>query len=290
MKTTEVMKKITTKGQLIDFLEAVKPNANVDGQNSIDFIIESLNGKIYSLADAKMEALKTLEETDGEYFDDKTDKKVLFENSLKEVKEKSKTKRLTKPTKGGKKTEKEVNVTDEEAEQLLNAFNKKADKKLDANKIIELCGYRYTYPVFPETFELEEAFEGKVFTRIDSDDIKEVDRIINEQSEDTYRVVSVVYFPEYERDFEIDPHYALGVNASKKTLLKAFGGKYPKCLDIQTIFHFDTRVKTMVTCSNFTGIPYVTALSDKWFTTNDDLHCRVSQNGLDYQLYKVTDK
>lgn len=290
MKTSEVMKKITSKEQLINFLNMVKPKANVDGQNSLDLIIKSVKDRIFTLADAKNEALKTLDEIDGEYFDTKVNKTVLFENSLKSTKKTKTVKRVNK----SKKDDDDIVATDEEAEQLLNAMASKTKKQptekeiLDAQKVFELCGYRYTYPVFPETFESEIA-EGKIFVRYDENDIKKAYEAYENTDEDV-QLACVMYFPEYERDYDIDPHFALGVDANKSTLLKAFGGKYPQNLDIQSIVSFSADTRILVSVSEFTGIPYATSCNKKWFTTNETLHCRVTQNGLDYQLYKVYDK
>lgn len=289
MKTSEVLAKVRTKQQMAELMETLLPNFNETGLAIATFIIESVkenDGKNVTLASLKNDAKELLDEVQSKYFKNnpKLNKGVLFENSVKKLKSKKKT------------TTEDVKATDEEAEALVNAISKdkKEDKKaskddkLTNDEVFKLCGYRYTYPEFPKTFK-SEVIKGSRFERIDTSDVNEINAMYNEyfSGQSDYQLVSVMYFPDYERDYDIDPHYALGIDANKKELLKTFGGKYPQNLDIQSIVSFNPTTRVLVTVSELTGVPYAIACSKKWFTTNDKLHCRVTQNGLDYQLYKV---
>lgn len=284
MKTSEVLAKVRTKQQMAELMEAIHPNLNEVGIAIADFIIESVKengGKNVTLTSLKGDAKELLDEVTGKYFktNPKLDKGVLFENSVKKLK---------KTTKKDAKT-----AEDEAVDVLVNTMTKKKDAKkdddkLDNDEVFKLCGYRYTYPEFPQEFQ-SEILKGRRFEIVEESDINKVNEMYNAfcAGETDYELVNVMYFPDYERDYDIDPHYALGVDVNKKDLLKAYGGKYPQSLDIQSIVSFNPQTRVLVTVSELTGIPYAISCSKKWFTTNEKLHCRVTQNGLDYQLYKV---
>lgn len=293
MKTTDVLAKVRTKQQMGELMTALTPNLNETGLAIADYIKESVSakgGKDVTLASLKVDAKELLDEKEGDYFkkSPKFDKEVLFENSIKKIKN---SKKKTDKTK-------DVEVTEEEAEALLNAIGKKDDKKdtkkeakkdVTPDEIFELVGHRYTYPKFPEKFSSPEVLEGHRFEIVDSNNFDEIMKDFNDYQEGKtdYQFVCVMYFPDYERDYDIDPHYALGADVNKAQLLKTYGGVYPQSLDFQAILSFNKKTKSFVTVSELTGIPYVVSCSKRWFTTNEKLRCRVSQNGLDYQFYRV---
>lgn len=280
-----ILKGVRTKQGMIDVVKGIKKTDLTEEGNLIkDYLLNSAfipsEMDSWNLTDMRNEVVTLL---DGF----KADKQpvAIFENSVK-----SKPKTLTKKTVNKSN---EYEATEEEIEAVNKAINTKKkdtkkDDKLSAEEIVKLCGYRYTYPEFPKTFTTPYK-EGKVFTRVDSNDINEVFSMWEEADDEEEALVCVMYFPEYERDFEIDPHGVMNSNVSRKTLLKQYGGKYPLNLDIQTIFHMHAPTRAMCSVSAYTGIPYATALQQAWFETNDRLKCRVTQNGLDYQFYKMTD-
>lgn len=276
------LKSLTTKNKVVEVVNNINPNElTTEGKKILSYLMKSFvpeELKGWKLSEMKTEVLTLL---DAPSFVDMENAVSIMENATKKVIKKTDTPK----------------VSDEEAKKLLDDVYKnnqvKTNTKLTDTEVIELCGYRYTYPEFPKSFE-SPLYEGKVLEMLNTEDVKEVaslwDATVNTPDEIDYDLVVVMYFPEYERNFDIDPHGVLVSSQTKKSLLKGYGGKYPHNLDVQGIVHFDAGTRMMVSVSVYTGIPYATTCQPLHFEVNERLKCRVTQNGLDYQIYKIVPK
>lgn len=289
MKKIETMLKgLRTKKSV---LEAVRnfnsKDLTEEGKAIVQYLLDLFNGSMsdMTLTEMRQEVLTLLQANSFKQMDKA---EVIFENAVKP-------KKLTK-----KDTKKEdETVSDDEIEKVLESagLDKEDEEKPKTKKntkkeptqdvIFELVGYRYTYPKFPETFT-SPILEGKTFHIVDEDDPKKIQELYDKAlSGEGNDLVVAMYFPKYERDYDVDPHGVVSYDTPIKQVLKKYGGHFPSDLDIQSIIHFDANTKTLVSVSAFTGIPYATSCKANLFITNNTLRCRVTQNGLDYQIYEV---
>lgn len=284
-----ILKGVKTKKAVVDLVNNLHPKDLTDeGKAIVTYLNNLFNAdmKDMKLTEMKEEVLTLLQEKSFRNMDNAP---VIFENAIKP-------KKVT--VKKNAKTE-EPEVTEDEAEQLLEAIEKpkkekakstpkKEEKKeLSPDQIFELVGHRYTYPKFPETFT-SPVLPDRTFHIVEEDDPKEIQKLYDAMLDGTGdNLVVAMYFPEYERDYDVDPHGVASTDASLKQILKKYGGKFPNNLDVQSIVHFDASAKALVSVSAFTGIPYATSCRGSLFATNEILRCRVTQNGLDYQIYRV---
>lgn len=279
-----MLKGLKTKKSVVEVVRNFSTKDLTDeGRAIVEYLLNLFNSdmKDMTISEMKNEVLTLVQ---NNAFKDMNKATVIFENAIKPKKSVT------------------VKVTEDEVEKLTKAMEKKSPKKetpkaepkkeegvkkLTPQEIFELCGYRYTYPVFPQKFT-SPILEGKEFHRVDESDPKKVQEMYDAMLEGTATdLVVAMYFPEYERDFDIDPHAVCSGDTSKKQVLKKYGGKFPNDLDVQSILHFDGARNTLVTVSAFTGIPYAISCRNSLFETNEILKCRVTQNGLDYQIYQV---
>lgn len=298
-KVKTLLKGVKTKKAVVDLVNNLHPqDLTTEGKAIVSYLnnLFEADMKDMKLSEMKEEVLTLLQEKS---FRNMENAPVIFENAIKpkKVTVKKSTAKVEEP-KENEATE-EV-ATDEEADKLLNSLEKKSDKdkktkdkkvekkkELSSDRIFELVGYRYVYPKFPETFT-SPILPDKTFHIVEEDDPKEIQKLYDAMLEGTGdNLVVAMYFPEYERDYDVDPHGIVSYDTPLKQVLKKYGGKFPNNLDVQSIVHFDANAKALVSVSAFTGIPYAISCRQNLFITNNDLRCRVSQNGLDYQIYRV---
>ena len=162
-------------------------------------------------------------------------------------------------------------------EEAKGNDKKQKPSQKEQNENIKLVGYRYTRPMFPEVLH---DLEGYMLTRVDVKDQKELEEIGEEN------LVVAVFFPEWENGNYIDPTDLVDDNISE--ILQAHGlDSFPNRLDLQQVLHLDAEMKTMVTLSFYTELPYTMSIKNKWFKVNNILHCRVNNFGHDYAIYKA---
>lgn len=162
-------------------------------------------------------------------------------------------------------------------EEAKGNDKKQKPSQKEQNENIKLVGYRYTRPMFPEVLH---DLEGYMLTRVDAKDQKELEEIGEEN------LVVAVFFPEWENGNYIDPTDLVDDNISE--ILQAHGlDNFPNRLDLQQVLHLDAEMKTMVTLSFYTELPYTMSIKNKWFKVNNILHCRVNNFGHDYAIYKA---
>lgn len=280
---SELLKSLKFKKDFTKFLESLTvKNLTDEGKSSVLYLDEFLRteSRTSTISDIRKEF--QLFFNNKQAFKDASLVEGMIENSLKSI---------------GKK----VNVTSEapnieEAPQVeeMPVVEKEEvtleDKKvseLTQDEIFELCGYRYVYPVFPqEIIDTEVLEEETEFVRLDGG-VEEIQDLYEKSFEEGNDVVVMMYFPKYERDYDLDAHNVLPMrNISKRDLLKSYGGSFPQNLDIQNIVHMDNDTMCLMTVSLITGLPYCISLG-AYAETNEELKCRVTQNGLDYQFYQV---
>lgn len=297
MKKVETMLKgLRTKKSV---LEAVRnfnsKDLTEEGKAIVQYLLDLFNSNMGDMTLTEMrEEVLTLMQNNA--FKNMNEAEVIFENAIKPKKV-----TVKKSTKKQEVEDKDYEATEEEIEKVLASIGeepeeqetkpkkpkKETKKEISKERIFELVGYRYTYPKFPETFT-SPILEGKTFHIVEEDDPKKIQEMYEKMLDGTGNdLVVAMYFPKYERDYDVDPHGVVSYDTPIKQVLKKYGGHFPNDLDIQSIVHFDGNTKTLVSVSAFTGIPYATSCRANLFVTNNDLRCRVTQNGLDYQIYEV---
>ena len=243
--------KVTTRKQLAKAIVDIAPLFNQDGEKIANYWLDALEGKEMQVKEIKTgfkEDLKVENFKSEDSFN-----KALEMLEIKPVEEEKVEQAETKNDKKQKPSQKE---------QAEN---------------IKLVGYRYTRPMFPEVLH---DLEGYVLTRVDSEDISEIEALGEEN------LVIAVYFPEWENVTYVDPMEVCEDDYPK--LLKMHGiDNFPNRLDLQQVMHFDSKLRLMVTLSFYTEIPYCVSLRKKWFAVNKVLHCRVNNYGHDYAIYKA---
>ena len=251
--------KVTTRKQMIKVITDIAPLLNKDGEEIANYWLDALEGKEMQVKEIKTGFKADLKE--GNFKSEDAFNKAL---EMLEImpKEEAKVEDDTKA---------------ETKEEAKGNDKKQKPSQKEQNENIKLVGYRYTRPMFPEVLH---DLEGYMLTRVDVKDQKELEEIGEEN------LVVAVFFPEWENGNYIDPTDLVDDNISE--ILQAHGlDSFPNRLDLQQVLHLDAEMKTMVTLSFYTELPYTMSVKNKWFKVNNILHCRVNNFGHDYAIYKA---
>ena len=162
------------------------------------------------------------------------------------------------------------------------------DKAPSQDEIVELVGYRYSYPKFPLEFNCKALNGKRLINREDIKtlkDFKQLESQLYAQNGNDDNFVIAVYVKEEEIvDSRMYDYLNIYPNKSFQDMLKPYGVQhFPQELDILKIVHISDKV--LVGVSMYTEIPYM--FTHNRFKNNDKLHCRANFMGLDYQIYQV---
>lgn len=220
---------------------------------------------------------KTQEDKAAEQIVSILDKKQQKENKLKTKKDTSKDN--TNKTKS-------VNSTNTSKKQQDVVYAEPPTQE----EIVELVGYRYSYPKFPLQFK-SVALGGR--TLINREDIKTMSEfktiesdLYNKTGQEDNFVIAVYVKEEDIVDSRMYDYANIYPNKSFKQMFKDRNfdiEHFPQELDILKIYHISDLC--IMAESFFTGIPYI--FTHNRFKNNDKLHCRANFMGLDFQIYQV---
>lgn len=250
--------KVTSRKQMIKVITDIAPLLSKDGEEIANYWLDALEGK-----EMQVKEIKTGFKADLKVENFKSEDSFNKALEMLEIMPK----------------EEEAKVEDdtETKEEAKGNDKKQKPSQKEQNENIKLVGYRYTRPMFPEVLH---DLEGYILTRVDAKDQKELEEIGEEN------LVVAVFFPEWESGTYIDPTDLVDDNISE--ILQAHGlDSFPNRLDLQQVLHLDAEMKTMVTLSFYTELPYTMSIKNKWFKVDKTLHCRVNNFGHDYAVYKA---
>ena len=252
--------KVTTRKQMIKVITDIAPLLSKDGEEIANYWLDALEGK-----EMQVKEIKTGFKADLKVENFKSDDAFNKALEMLEIMPKEEEAKV------------EDNTKTETKEEAKGDNKKQKPSQKEQAENIKLVGYRYTRPMFPEVLH---DLEGYILTRVDAKDQKELEEIGEEN------LVVAVFFPEWESGTYIDPTDLVDDNISE--ILQAHGlDSFPNRLDLQQVLHLDAEMKTMVTLSFYTELPYTMSIKNKWFKVDKTLHCRVNNFGHDYAIYKA---
>ena len=304
-----------SKAQIMDQVESLVESLTKEGQE-----IANYNLKCYKKDESSItirEARELLLDLVDNHMEEEDEIDVTLpsavENSLK------------KTNKAKTKKEETVDVDEEAAEKIVSIIDKKKSgsktptlktdfrasknnnnqktqgktenaKKQDVvmppapseDQIIELVGYRYSYPKFPLEFNSKLLKGQRLKSRGDVKTLTEF-LPLDEQAQNgeipTFYIA--VYVPKNDiADARTYDHANMFPDMDFDKILKEYGGEFPQELDLLDIVHADD--KSIVAVSKLTQVPFI--FSYRSFNNNNNkvLNCRANYQGLDFQLYQAT--
>lgn len=249
--------KVTTRKQLAKAIVDIAPLFNEEGEKIANYWLDCIEGKEMQVKEIKTGFKADLK---VEYFKSEDS----FNKALEMLE--------IKPAE-----DEEVEEEPKAEEEAKGNDKKQKPSQKEQAENIKLVGYRYTRPMFPEVLH---DLEGYLLTRVDTNDLKEVVEMGEEN------LVFAVFFPEWESGNFIDPTDLVDNNI--QDILQAHGlDSFPNRLDLQQVLHLDMELRVAVTLSFYTELPYTMTLKQKGFKVDKTLHCRVNNFGHDYAIYKA---
>ncbi len=179
-----------------------------------------------------------------------------------------------------KTTKKEAKNTKKE-----NKAPKKEAKKeveLTPAQIVELVGYRYTRPKFPEVLDTD-MLGDYILKRVDTDSFAKLEEIGLDN------LIVATFFSDKDSEAYVDPNFIS--DKSYKELLKEKGLEhFPNNLDLAQVYYISPEFNSMMYVSLITGIQYVASCKGKYAKVDKTLHSRMNTFGHDFAIYKAEAK
>ena len=160
-----------------------------------------------------------------------------------------------------------------------NKAPKKEADELTPAQIVELVGYRYTRPKFPEVLDTD-MLGDYILKRVDTNSFTELEKM------DVDNLIVATFFSDKDSEAYVDPNFIS--DKSYKELLQEKGLQhFPNNLDLAQVYHIDANFNSLMYVSLITGIQYVASCKGKYAKVDKTLHCRMNTFGHDFAIYKA---
>ena len=269
------MKKIRSKKLFGELVNELRPYVSNEGLDVIDYFGDPENINAFKLGELKEDLVQSIKpelfSNEEDYFyvakelgitpiGDEPEPVVVTQKSKKAKKEAESTKKENKAPK--KEAKKEVELT--------------------PSQIVELVGYRYTRPKFPEV--LDTGMLGDyILKRVDTDSFTELEKIGLDN------LIVATFFSEKDSEAYVDPFFIS--DKSYKELLQEKGLQhFPNNLDLAQVYYISPEFNSMMYVSLITGIQYVASCKGKYAKVDKTLHSRMNTFGHDFAIYKAEAK
>ena len=267
------MKKVRSKKLFGELVDELRPFMNEEGLEVIDYFGDPENIKAFKLGELKEDLTKAIVPENFANLEDFLDVaqnigiKVegLDTDTVEKVEKEAK-----KPKKEAKNTKKENKAPKKEAEELTPA------------QIVELVGYRYTRPKFPEVLDTD-MLGDYILKRVDTNSFTELEKM------DVDNLIVATFFSDKDSEAYVDPNFIS--DKSYKELLQEKGLQhFPNNLDLAQVYHIDANFNSLMYVSLITGIQYVASCKGKYAKVDKTLHSRMNTFGHDFAIYKAVSR
>lgn len=269
------MKKIRSKKLFGELVNELRPYMNDEGLEVLDYFGDPENINAFKLGELKEDLVKSIVPanfTNLEDFLDVTQNIGIKVEGL-DTETVEKIEKVETPKKEAKKSKKETKKAEKPA---------KKEAELTPAQIVELVGYRYTRPKFPEVLDTD-MLGDYILKRVDTDSFAKLEEIGLDN------LIVATFFSDKDSETYVDPNFIS--DKSYKELLKERGLQhFPNNLDLAQVYYISPEFNSMMYVSLITGIQYVASCKGKYAKVDKTLHCRMNTFGHDFAIYKAEAK
>ena len=255
------MKKIRSKKLFGELVNELRPFMNDEGLEVLDYFGDPENINAFKLGELKEDLVKSIVPANFTNLEDFLD--VAQNIGIKvEGLDTETVEKIEKVEKPKKEAKKEVELT--------------------PAQIVELVGYRYTRPKFPEVLDTD-MLGDYILKRVDTDSFTKLEEIGLDN------LIVATFFSDKDTEAYVDPNFIS--DKGYKELLKEKGLEhFPNNLDLAQVYYISPEFNSMMYVSLITGIQYVASCKGKYAKVYKTLHSRMNTFGHDFAIYKAEAK
>lgn len=269
------MKKIRSKKLFGELVNELRPFMNDEGLEVLDYFGDPENINAFKLGELKEDLVKSIVPANFTNLEDFLDvaQNIGIKVEGLDTETVEKIEKVETPKKETKKAKKE-------AKKPVEAPKKEVE--LTPAQIVELVGYRYTRPKFPEILDTD-MLGDYILKRVDTDSFAKLEEIGLDN------LIVATFFSDKDTEAYVDPNFIS--DKSYKELLQEKGLQhFPNNLDLAQVYHIDANFNSMMYVSLITGIQYVASCKGKYAKVDKTLHSRMNTFGHDFAIYKAEAK
>ena len=269
------MKKVRSKKLFGELVSELRPYMNDEGLEVLDYFGDPENINAFKLGELKEDLVKSIVPANFTNLEDFLDvaQNIGIKVEGLDTETVEKIEKVETPKKETKKAKKE-------AEKPTKTPKKEAE--LTPAQIVELVGYRYTRPKFPEVLDTD-MLGDYILKRVDTDSFTKLEEIGLDN------LIVATFFSDKDSEAYVDPNFIS--DKSYKELLKEKGLQhFPNNLDLAQVYYISPEFNSMMYVSLITGIQYVASCKGKYAKVDKTLHSRMNTFGHDFAIYKAEAK
>ena len=269
------IRKIRSKKLFGELVNELRPFMNEEGLEVLDYFGDPENINAFKLGELKEDLVKSIVPANFTNLEDFLDvaQNIGIKVEGLDTETVEKIEKVEKPKKEAKKPKKET--------KKENKAPKK-EVELTPAQIVELVGYRYTRPKFPEVLDTD-MLGDYILKRVDTDSFTELEKIGLDN------LIVATFFSDKDTEAYVDPNFIS--DKSYKELLKEKGLQhFPNNLDLAQVYYISPEFNSMMYVSLITGIQYVASCKGKYAKVDKTLHSRMNTFGHDFAIYKAEAK
>ena len=262
------MKKIRSKKLFGELVSELRPYMNDEGLEVLDYFGDPENINAFKLGELKEDLVKSIVPANFTNLEDFLDvaQNIGIKVDGLDTETVEKIEKVEKPKKETKKAEKPA----------------KKEAELTPAQIVELVGYRYTRPKFPEVLDTD-MLGDYILKRVDTDSFTKLEEIGLDN------LIVATFFSDKDTEAYVDPNFIS--DKSYKELLQEKGLQhFPNNLDLAQVYYISPEFNSMMYVSLITGIQYVASCKGKYAKVDKTLHSRMNTFGHDFAIYKAEAK
>ena len=272
------MKKIRSKKLFGELVNELRPFMNDEGLEVLDYFGDPENINAFKLGELKEDLVKSIVPANFTNLEDFLDvaQNIGIKVEGLDTETVEKIEKVETPKKEAKKPKKETKKAEKPAK------TPKKEVELTPAQIVELVGYRYTRPKFPEVLDTD-MLGDYILKRVDTDSFTKLEEIGLDN------LIVATFFSDKDTEAYVDPNFIS--DKSYKELLKEKGLEhFPNNLDLAQVYYISPEFNSMMYVSLITGIQYVASCKGKYAKVDKTLHSRMNTFGYDFAIYKAEKK
>ena len=269
------MKKIRSKKLFGELVNELRPFMNDEGLEVLDYFGDPENINAFKLGELKEDLVKSIVPANFTNLEDFLDvaQNIGIKVEGLDTETVEKIEKVETPKKEAKKPKKETKKAEKPA---------KKEVELTPSQIVELVGYRYTRPKFPEVLDTD-MLGDYILKRVDTDSFAKLEEIGLDN------LIVATFFSDKDSEAYVDPNFIS--DKSYKELLQEKGLQHcPNNLDLAQVYYISPEFNSMMYVSVITGIQYVCSCKGKYSKVDKVLHSRMNTFGHDFAIYKAEAK
>ena len=269
------MKKIRSKKLFGELVNELRPFMNDEGLEVLDYFGDPENINAFKLGELKEDLVKSIVPANFTNLEDFLDvaQNIGIKVEGLDTETVEKIEKVEKPKKEAKKPKKETKKAEKPA---------KKEVELTPAQIVELVGYRYTRPKFPEVLDTD-MLGDYVLKRVDTDSFAELEKM------DVDNLIVATFFSEKDGENYVDPDF-ISDKGYKELLKEKVLQHFLNNLDLAQVYRIDSKFNSLMYVSLITEIPYVTSCKGKYAKVDKTLHSRMNTFGHDFAIYQAEAK